>query len=146
MSPINISNAGPQGYPGGYVPNPLISEMYSNVSDESRNKMEYDIVESKKHYKVDLIAPGFKRESFLVNVNEKCSLTVTAMHSKEEKKEMSKYYGEHVEKESLHCKISLPKNIDTDFAIAEYKSGILSIIFSKTDKRYKRRASMIIVY
>lgn len=149
MTPLNISPPRSQGYPGGYVPNPLISETYRvnrDVSEAARNEMEYDIVENKKYYKVELVAPGFKRENFLVSINEKCFLSVTAMHSEEDVKNMPAYYEENMEHTCLHRKIALPKNIDTDFSIAEYKSGILSILFSKTDKQYKRRASMIIVY
>lgn len=149
MAPLNLSPTGPQGYPGGYVPNPLISQTYlfdKNLSEAAQNEIEYEIVENKKYYKVELVAPGFKRENFLVSINEKCFLSVTAMHSEEYMKDTSRYYPEHLEHACLHRKISLPKNIDTDFVNAEYKSGILSILFSKTEKQYKRRASMIIVY
>ena len=56
-------------------------------------------------------------------------------------------YKEHAfNYECFSRELLLPENIDTDFAKAEYRKGILSFWFLKTEKPYKKRSAIIIVY
>lgn len=149
MSTLNVNypNLSP-GYPGGYIPNPLIFETLVKEQSvkEIKNKSDISILEDENYYKVELVAPGFKRENFLVSINENCCLSVTAMHTESEMAEIRKYQKHPLEYVSFTREIDLPENIDTDFVTAEYKSGILSIWFSKTEKPGFKRSTMIIVY
>lgn len=150
MTTQSINSIDPnQGYPGGYVPNPLIFDTIREKhcgTDASGNQTNFKILENKKYYKIELVAPGFKRENFLVHVNEKCDLSISAMHTDAERKEKLRYEQQELNNDCLDLKIALPQNIDTDFTSAQYKSGILSIWFLKIEKSYRHRASMIIVY
>lgn len=150
MAPVNVSPPSlTPAYPGGYVPNPLIIETLverNPVTNDIRNKSDINILEDKKYFKLEILAPGFKRENFLVSIDEKCSLSVTAMHTEKERAERERYQKQAFTYEYFNREISLPKNIDTDFVNAEYRSGILSIWFLKTEKYYQKRASLIIVY
>jgi len=145
---LNFSNLS-SGYPGGYRPNPVIFESLVGkhpLKDEMSNKSDINILEGRKHYKVEVVAPGFERESLFVSVNEDCCLSVTGIHTKDEIAERQKYRQHPVKYEGFTHEIKLPENIDTDFITAEYKAGILSIWFSKTKNLNKQRASTIIVY
>lgn len=152
MEVLSIKHNAPHtyiGYPGGYVPNPLIFETIMEnhcISDDLKNQPKLNILESTRYYKAELAAPGFKRENILVSIDEKCTLTVTAMHTDEERKQKQKFQKQKLNDVCLSSEIALPKNIDTDFVNAEYKSGILSIWFLKIKGSYRHRASMIIVY
>ena len=145
---LNFSNLS-SGYPGRYIPNPLIFEALvgkHSVKDKIKNKSDISILEGTEHYKVELPAPGFKRENLFVSVNEDCCLSITGMHTKDEIAKKQKYLKHPVKYEGFTHDIKLPANIDTDFCNAEYKSGILSIWFPKTNRLQQRRASTIIVY
>lgn len=150
MSNLNATyNSSTPGYPGGYVPNPLIFESIKRKhcgAGESKDEANFYILENTKYFKVELVAPGFKRENFLVSINEKCCLSVTAMHTEDEQRERQRYEKQVLKYECINKEFALPENIDTDFISAEYKSGILSIWFLKTEKSYRRRATMVIVY
>ena len=144
---LNFSNLS-SGYPGGYKPNPVIFESLVGkhpLKDEIRNKSDINILEGRKHYKVEVVAPGFHRENLFASVDEGCCLSVTGVHTKDEIAEKQKY-RHPVKYEGFTHEIKLPENIDTDFITAEYKSGILSIWFSKTKRAKSHRASTIIVY
>lgn len=145
---LNFSNLS-SGYPGRYIPNPIIFETLVGkhpVKSEIKNKSDLSILEGTKHYKVELLAPGFKRENLFVSINEDCRLSITGVHTKNEIAEKQKYRQHPLKYEGFTHEIKLPENIDTDFVTAAYKSGILSIWFSKTEKLSLRRASTIIVY
>ena len=145
---LNLANLS-SGYPGGYIPNPIIFETLigqHHLEDEVQNKSNICILEGEKHYKVELLTPGFKRENLFVSINEECCLSVTGMHTKDETAEKQKYQKHPVEYEGFTHEIKLPENIDTFFCNAEYKSGILAIWFPKASRLHPRRASTIIVY
>ena len=145
---LNCSNLS-SGYPGGYKPNPIIFECFVDKHPskyEIRNKSDGSISESRKHYKVEVVAPGFQRENLFVSIDKDCCLSVMGIHTKDEITEKQKYRQHPVKYEGFTHEIKLPENIDTDFITAEYKSGILSIWFSKTETRRQQRASTVIVY
>lgn len=145
---LNFSNLS-SGYPGGYIPNPVIFETLVGkhpIKNDAKNKSGIKILDGKKHYKFELVAPGFKRENLFVSINEDCYLSITCMHTEDEIAEKQKYLKHPLKYEGITYEIKLPENIDTDFITAEYKSGILSIWFSKTKNLNHRRASTIIVY
>ncbi|MEO8854982.1 MAG: Hsp20/alpha crystallin family protein [Ginsengibacter sp.] len=145
---LNFSNLS-SGYPGGYKPNPVIFESLVGkhpLKDEIINKSDFSILEGQKHYKVEVVAPGFQKENIFVSVNEDCCLSVTGIHTKGELAEEQKYLQHPVKYEGFTHEIKLPENIDTDFITAEYKSGILAIWFSKITLSRPKRASTIMVY
>ena len=144
---LNCSNLS-SGYPGGYIPNPLIFESLVDnpLKYEIINKSDSSILEGRNHYKVEVAAPGFHRENLFVSVDENCCLSVMGIHTEDEIAEKQKYRQHPVKYEGFTHETKLPKDIDTDFITAEYKSGILSIWFSKTNNLQQRTASTIIVY
>ena len=145
---LNFSNLS-SGYPGRYKPNPVIFESLAGkrpLENEIRIKSDFSILEGANHYKVEVVVPGFRRENLFVSVNKDCCLSVTGIYTEEEIAEKQKYRQHSVKYEGFTDEIKLPENIDTDFITAEYKSGILSIWFSKTKKLQSQRASTIIVY
>ena len=145
---LNFSNLS-SVYPGGYKPNPIIFEDLVGkhpLKDEISNKSDINILEGRKHYKVEVAAPGFQKENLFVCVDQDCCLSVTGIYSKDEIAEKQKYQQHAVKYKGFTREIKLPEDIDTDFITSEYKSGILSIWFSKTQRPRPQRASTIIVY
>ena len=95
---LNCSNLS-SGYPGGHKPNPIIFECVVDKHPskyEIRNKYDRSILESRKHYKVELVAPAFQRENLFVSAGEDCCLFVMGVHTKDEitEKKIPAAYGE----------------------------------------------------
>jgi HSP20 family protein len=136
-------------YPGEYTP---IQSKIETLAEELSKPREGacspadNICETPEYYKIELAAPGLKREDFFVNINENGQLSISALHKEANRKE-NEYYRKHTfNYECFTHQQLLPENIDTDFNKAEYSAGILSIWFLKTEKTYQKRPSTIIVY
>jgi HSP20 family protein len=132
-------------YPGEYKP---IQRKFETLAEELSKPHEGasspadNICETPEYYKIDLAAPGFKREDFLVSINEHGHLSISALH-KEPKRIKNEKYRKHTFKyECFTRELLLPENIDTDFNKAEYSAGILSIWFLKTEKPFKRELQL----
>ena len=136
-------------YPGEYKP---IQHKFETLAEELSKPHEgasipdHNICETPEYYKIELAAPGLKREDFFVSINEHGLLSISALHKESNRIENEKYRKHTFNYECFTCELFLPENIDTNFYKAEYSEGILSIWFLKTKKRYQKRASMIIVY
>ena len=136
-------------YPGEYKP---IQSKFDTLPEElskpheGASTPEYNICESPEYYKIEMAAPGLKREDFFVNINDQGHLSISALHVNPKRIENEQYRKHTFNYECFTRKLLLPDNIDTNFNRAEYIAGILSIWFLKTKKLYLKRASMIIVY
>src|SRR5450432_663769 len=134
-------------YPGAYKP---IQSKFESLAEELSKPREGasspddNICETPEYYKIELAAPGLKREDFFVSINEHGYLSISALHKETNRIENEKYRKHTFNYECFTREFLLPENIDTDFTKAEYNAGILSIWFLKTEKRYQKRASTII--
>ncbi|HEY0678834.1 MAG TPA: Hsp20/alpha crystallin family protein [Chitinophagaceae bacterium] len=135
-------------YPGIYhappkITSSLLGRLKRSGTEHSRPYLT--MTELPDHFKVELFAPGLKREDFVVNVKN-CRLVVYGLHRNEHLQET---YGHHAEREFDYCfhhSVLLPKNADTDFVSAEYKNGILCLIFPKSFKDCESRRHSVVVY
>ena len=136
-------------YPGEYTP---LQHKFETLPEELSKPREgasspsYNICETPEYYKIELAAPGLKREDFFVRINEHGLLSISALHKELNRIENEKYRKHTFNYECFTRELLLPENIDTDFIKAEYRAGILSFWFLKTKKPYQKRASMVIVY
>ena len=136
-------------YPGKYTP---IQHSFEMLAEELSKHHEgacspaVNICETQEYYKIELAAPGLKREDFFVNINDQGHLSISALHKDPNRTQNEKYRKHTFNYECFTRELLLPENIDTAFIKAEYHAGILSIWFLKTEKPYQKRASMIVVY
>ena len=136
-------------YPGGYTPvqtkfDTLVAEL-AKPHKGSKSPC-YNICETHEYYKIEMAAPGLQREDFFVTITERGHLSISALHKAPGKAENEKYKKHAFNYECFNRELLLPANVDTDFIKAEYRKGILSLWFLKTEKQYEKRASTIIVY
>ncbi len=136
-------------YPGEYKPVQSKFEMFANELSkphEGASSPAHNICETPEYYKIELAAPGLKREDFLVHINEQGLLSISALH-KEPNGAVNEQYRKHTfNYECFTHELLLPENIDSNFNKAEYNAGVLSIWFPKTEKSFQKRASTIAVY
>lgn len=92
-----------------------------------------NIRETKDHYKLDVAAPGFKKEDFKVTL-ESGLLNISAETSKEEKEENENYTRREFSSSSFSRTFNLPENVEEDNIKANYQDGLLKIEVKKSGK------------
>jgi HSP20 family protein len=136
-------------YPGEYIP---IQSKFEMLAEELSKRHKgastpaCNICETAEYYKIEVAAPGLRREDFFVSINEQGHLSISALHKGPKRAQNEKYRKQAFNYECFTLTLLLPVNIDTNFSKAEYSEGILSIWFLKTKKPYQKRSSMVIVY
>lgn len=91
-----------------------------------------NIEETEKFYKIEVAAPGMKKEDFKVEVTNGI-LTISA-EAKEEKEEKNKNYTrKEFSFESFYRAFTLPENVTDEKIDAEYKDGLLLLTLPKTE-------------
>jgi HSP20 family protein len=111
---------------GSRMPSSRTSLPAVNLSEDDRN------------YLVDVVAPGYKKEDFKLNVDDDV-LTISA-ESKNERTEGGdgrEYSRREYSCSSFTRSFQLPENAKDDAISAQYSDGILRIAIPKTEKQVK---------
>jgi HSP20 family protein len=97
-----------------------------------------NISEDDKHYSVDVIAPGFKKEDFKINVEEDV-LTISAesKHTTEEGNGNKQYSRREYSYNSFTRSFRLPENTKDDAISAAYNDGVLKLSIPKSSQQTK---------
>ena len=98
-----------------------------------------NISEDEKSYKVDVVAPGMKKENFKVNVDDDV-LTISAEVKTEniqEEDEARQYSRREYSHSSFTRSFRLPDNSKDDSIFANYEDGVLKLIIPKTKSQVR---------
>lgn len=106
-----------------------------------------NVIETEKDYKVELAAPGMKKEDFFVHINDNGDLTIK-MESKQEKKEEDKK-AHYLRREFSYSKFEqtliLPDDVDKEKISAQVNDGVLTISLPKVVKETAKVARQITI-
>lgn len=102
-------------------------------------------MEFPNHYEVEMPAPGFQKEDFLVKT-QGCSLMIAGYKKCSNTIQEARYHHHDFRYQYITSRVDLPTNADTEFGTAEYKNGILYIYLYKTTCPVQNHQSFIIVY
>ncbi|MBV8251290.1 MAG: Hsp20/alpha crystallin family protein [Chitinophaga sp.] len=97
-----------------------------------------NISEDEKNYVVDVIAPGFKKEDFKVNIEDDV-LTISAesKHESTEADEKKRYSRREYSYSSFTRSFKLPENTKDDGITATYADGVLKLNVPKSGQQVK---------
>ena len=103
-----------------------------------------NVKETNDAYKVDVAAPGLKKEDFKINL-ENNILTIKAEKEtkQEEKDENNKFRRKEFSYTSFQRSFSLPDIIEEEKIQAKYENGILCITVPKKEIAIKKQAKNI---
>jgi len=109
-----------------------------------------NVIESDKDYKVELAAPGMKKEDFTVRINEENELVVSMEHKedKEEDPKENKKTRRYLRREFSYSKFQqnliLPDDVDKNKIEAKVENGILTVTLPKLTLEDKEKNSKVI--
>ena len=135
-------------YPGKYEPLPWQEkELQDEINRKGARviKPPVNISEMADFYKVEMAAPGFRSEDFIIYTNGR-TLSIAALNKKPVRQQEEHYCVHNFNCECIHRNLTLPADTDTNFATAEYRNGILELYFYKTTFPTLNPPGRIIVY
>lgn len=135
-------------YPGQYTPLPgrvlLVEELRSH-DKAFRPSLPVNITECRDHFRIEVAVPGSKREDILVHIKN-ATLFVTVIHPERTGSIQEKPGTREFDADLSERLIPLPRNADTEFISAEYRSGVLVICIPKDGVFARTGSQQVIVY
>lgn len=106
-----------------------------------------NVIESDTDYKVEIAAPGMKKEDFTIHVGEDNELTI-AMEKKDEKKDEDKKNKRYLRQEFSYTQFEqtlvLPEDVDKGKIAASVNDGVLTIDLPKRTPEEKAKVNRMI--
>lgn len=97
-----------------------------------------NIAEDGKNYIVDVVAPGFKKEDFKINVeDDMLTISAESKHESEEGGRGKEYTRREYSYSSFTRSFRLPDNAKDDSIAARYNDGVLEITIPKAEEQQK---------
>ncbi|MGN7821151.1 Hsp20/alpha crystallin family protein [Chitinophaga varians] len=93
-----------------------------------------NIVETKDAFLLDVVAPGFAKEDFKINADEK-AITISAERKAETKTEGDKQVRREFNFKSFKRSFSISDAVDVNRIQAKYDNGILKVTLSKKENK-----------
>ena len=103
-----------------------------------------NVVESDKDYKVEVAAPGMKKEDFNIHLGENNELVITMEQKNENKEEHKKYVRRECAYSKCQQSFVLPDNIEKEKISASVNDGILTIELPKQAPEEKAKVNRVI--
>ena len=136
MSLVKYRNGATGYYPtnmGGLLERFFNDSLYDNTQVQNFVP-EVDILESEITYEIHFAVPGFEKDNFNLNVDDKM-LTVSGERKFKEEESDKKYKSVRTSYGSFERTFTLPKNVNATKIEANYKNGILEVIIPKDETK-----------
>lgn len=106
-------------------------------ADFETNKPAVNIKEGETSFTVEVAAPGFDKQDFNIELNDK-TLTISSEKEAKNETENEKFTRREFSYSSFKRSFSLPDNVDGDKITAAYDSGVLNIEIPKKKEAIKK--------
>ena len=103
-----------------------------------------NVVESEKDYKVEVAAPGMKKEDFNIHLGENNELVITMEQKNENKEEHKKYLRREFAYSKFQQSFILPDDVEKEKISASVNDGILTIELPKHAPEEKAKVNRVI--
>ena len=103
-----------------------------------------NVVESDKDYKVEVAAPGMKKEDFNIHLGDNNELIITMEQKNENKEEHKKYLRREFAYSKFQQSFVLPDNVEKEKISASVNEGILTIELPKQAPEEKAKVNRVI--
>lgn len=106
--------------------------VYNNPVHSWKSNVPVNIVETEKNYTVDLVAPGFEKTDFKINL-EKDILTISVEKKTEVKEENTKVIRQEYQFRSFKRSFTIDDKVDASAIEAQYVNGVLTLNLPKKE-------------
>ena len=103
-----------------------------------------NVVESDKDYKVEVAAPGMKKEDFNIHLGDNNELIITMEQKNENKEEHKKYLRREFAYSKFQQSFILPDDVEKEKISASVNDGILTIDLPKHTPEEKAKVNRVI--
>lgn len=103
-----------------------------------------NVVESDKDYKVEVAAPGMKKEDFNIHLSDNNELVITMERKNENKEEHKKYLRREFAYSKFQQSFVLPDDVEKEKINASVTDGILTIDLPKHAPEEKAKVNRVI--
>lgn len=103
-----------------------------------------NVVESDKDYKVEVAAPGMKKEDFNIHLGDNNELVITMEQKNENKEEHKKYLRREFAYSKFQQSFILPDDVEKEKISASVTDGILTIDLPKHTPEEKAKVNRVI--
>lgn len=114
-----------------------MDDFFSDKTDEfwsnNANMPAVNVTENKKAFKVDVAAPGYKKDDFKIEVKDGY-LNISANMKEEKEDKDDKFTRREWKYASFNRYFTLPENVNSDDIGAKYEDGVLKITIPKVVK------------
>ena len=101
-----------------------------------------NVIEIEDAFKIELAAPGLKKEDFKVNVHEN-TLTISTEKKEEKTENVEKYTRKEFNFSTFKRSFALPKNVDGEKIVAIYNDGVLGLELPKKEQEKPKEPRLI---
>jgi HSP20 family protein len=102
-----------------------------NDNEDSLTVPSVNIRDEKDNYRIELAAPGMKKDDFDISIDGDIMNISSEMKSENETNEQDNYYCREYNYSSFSRSLSLPENADIQNITASYDNGILNVSVPK---------------
>ncbi|CAH0996786.1 hypothetical protein EMA8858_02921 [Emticicia aquatica] len=101
-----------------------------------------NVLESENAFKIELAAPGLKKEDFKVNIHEN-NLTISTEKKEETQETVGKYTRKEFNFSAFKRTFNLPKSVDSEKIVATYIDGVLGLELPKKEEAKPKEPRLI---
>jgi HSP20 family protein len=102
-----------------------------------------NVVENEENYEIEMAAPGFKKEDFVVTI-ENGILTIKGKIENEEEEKEKNFTRREFMMKSFIKSFTLPDNVLSEDIEARYEDGVLRLILIKNEKELPPKKEVVI--
>jgi HSP20 family protein len=102
-------------------------------SENRRSLPAVNIVEGKDYYRIEVAAPGLRKEDFIINLDNNV-LTVSSEREEKQESNEDKVMRREFSYYSFKRSFTLPETVNADKISANHKDGILHISIPKREE------------
>ena len=116
--------------------NELFNDFFDGVLNNNANKFNtpaVNISEDNENFKLELAAPGLKKEDFKISIDENL-LSISAEKKEEKNETNSKFTRKEFSFSSFKRSFTLPEFVDSDKVSAEYHNGVMTLVIPKREE------------
>lgn len=89
-----------------------------------------NVKETENEYVLEVVAPGFQKEDFKVNLDNN-TLTVSAEKKEEVENKNEKFIRKEYKQQSFKRSFTIDENVDAENIVAKYLNGVLTLNLAK---------------